>query len=91
METERETGTRDVMFNLISVLYHALDAAETCARYRADAEEDGEQELVEIFDEVIAKNREIADRVKGVLGERMGEVERSSMDSGERESGVTAH
>ena len=35
---ERTTGTKDEQYNLVSVLYHALQGADTCATYLQDAE-----------------------------------------------------
>jgi hypothetical protein len=36
--SERTTATRDEHYNVISVLYHALQGADTCATYLQDAE-----------------------------------------------------
>jgi hypothetical protein len=36
--SERTTGTRDEHYNVISVLYHALQGADTCGTYLQDAE-----------------------------------------------------
>ena len=35
---EQVTGTRDERYNLVSVLYHALQAGETTQQYIQDAE-----------------------------------------------------
>jgi hypothetical protein len=40
---EQITGTRDEHYNLVSVLYHALNAADTCDRYALDAETAGDE------------------------------------------------
>src|SRR4051812_4416702 len=40
-ETKINQNTMDKDYDLISVLYHALQAADTCARYRQDAETEG--------------------------------------------------
>jgi hypothetical protein len=36
---EQITGTRDEHYNLVSVLYHALNAADTCDRYALEAKQ----------------------------------------------------
>jgi hypothetical protein len=45
--SEHTTGTRDEHYNMISVLYHALQGADTCATYLQDAERTGDQNLVQ--------------------------------------------
>ena len=47
--SERTTGTRDEHYNVISVLYHALQGADTCGTYLQDAEQAGDQELAQFF------------------------------------------
>lgn len=67
------TGTRDVTYNLISVLYHSLQAAEICVRYEKDAREEGKPQLADFFKQVIAANRRTADEAKSFLRERLKE------------------
>jgi rubrerythrin len=68
---ERMTGTQDVHYNLISVLYHTLQGAETSMQYMADAEESGDEELTRFFREVQDENRQRAERAKELLGRRL--------------------
>jgi hypothetical protein len=65
---EQTTGTRDEHYNLISVLYHALQAADTCDRYALDAETVGDDRLVGFFRETQALNTQVAERAKVLLG-----------------------
>ena len=65
---ERTTGTRDEHYNLISVLYHALNGADTCDRYALDAETVGDERLVAFFRETQVMQSQIAERAKGLLG-----------------------
>jgi hypothetical protein len=62
------TGTRDEHYNLISVLYHALNGADTCDRYALDAETAGDERLVAFFRETQVMQSQIAERAKGLLG-----------------------
>jgi hypothetical protein len=55
----------------VSVLYHALQGAETCTTYLRDAERAGDQELVQFFREVQEAYRQLADRGKGLLRQRL--------------------
>jgi hypothetical protein len=68
---ERQTGTRDEHYNLISVLYHALEGASTCEQYLRDAQEAGDQELVQFFRDWQEEQRNFSERAKNLLGSRM--------------------
>jgi hypothetical protein len=57
----RTTGTRDEHDHVISVLYHALQGAEHA----------GDQELAQVFREVQGTCRQLADRRKTVLRQRL--------------------
>ena len=41
----QHTGTRDATYDVVSILYHALQGAETYQQYIQDAEQRGDQEL----------------------------------------------
>ena len=65
---ERATGTRDEHYNLIAVLYHALQGAENCEVYAVDAEVAGRNDQAAFFREAQDMQRDLADRAKGLLG-----------------------
>jgi hypothetical protein len=65
------TGTQDVHYNLISVLYHTLQGAETSVQYVSDAEESGDEELAKFFRDVQEEDRRRAERAKTLLGQRL--------------------
>lgn len=65
---EQVTGTRDEHYDLVSVLYHALHAAETMEAYIQDAEATGDERLASFFREAQAMQRRLAERTKGMLG-----------------------
>jgi hypothetical protein len=71
MTIEQKTGIPNPAYDLVSVLYHALQGAETDDRYIADAEERGDGELAEFFRDAQARNSEIADRAKRLLRSRL--------------------
>ncbi len=64
------TGTPDVTYNVVSILFHALQGAETYDQYIQDAEQDGDQELAQFFRDVQQENRSRADRAKQILARR---------------------
>ena len=65
--TQGNTGTRDIVYNLISTIYHTLQGAETEAVYIADAEQEGDQELIKFFSDIKQENQRRADEAKRLL------------------------
>lgn len=72
---EAETGESDENYNLISVLYHALQGAQTYSQYIRDARAAGDDELVEFFSEVREEEQDRAERAKELLAARLGDGE----------------
>jgi hypothetical protein len=68
--TERVTGTPDEQYDLISVLYHALQGGETSQLYIEDARRAGDEELVTFFEEIQTDDRSRAERAKQLLASR---------------------
>src|SRR5215216_4360382 len=52
--SERATETPNTIYDLASVLYHTLQAGASYDQYIRDAEEAGDQELIEFFRELRA-------------------------------------
>src|SRR5215204_6054230 len=65
---EQTTGTRDVHYNLVSVLYHALHAAENCETYALDAAAAGRADIATFFREVQVVQAGLAEGAKELLG-----------------------
>src|SRR5919204_3892212 len=70
---EHVTGMQDKTYNLVSVLYHALQGGETCMQYMHDAEQAGDQEMVQFFQEVQECQRHLASRAQEMLMQRLSE------------------
>jgi 4-diphosphocytidyl-2C-methyl-D-erythritol kinase len=68
---EELTGTPDEHYNLVSVLYHALDVAETFDIYIEDAEDAEDQELADFFSELQEQNQQVIVRAKQLLKQRL--------------------
>lgn len=79
---ESETGERDENYNLISVLYHALQGAETISQYQRDAQRSGDEQLMQFFEEARTGYTEIAQEAKQLLADRL-ETDESEMDDDE--------
>lgn len=69
--TERSRQPKDKNYNLISVLYQSSDNVESLKSYIEDAEQEGDQELVEFFDGVLENNLKAAQRAKEMLVPRV--------------------
>ena len=57
-------GTRDEHYGLVSMLYHVRQGADTGAMYLSDAEQAGDQDLVQCCREGQGTDRQLADRGK---------------------------
>lgn len=65
--TKINPHTLDKDYDLISVLYHALQAAETSARYAQDAMTAGSPEVAEFMRNVQQQNLKLAQQAKELL------------------------
>jgi len=63
------TGTNNSTYNLVSVLYHALQGADLYEQYASDAGSD--QDLASFFREVQQQEKQRADRAKQLLAKRL--------------------
>jgi hypothetical protein len=72
---EQATGTRDENYDVISVLYHCLQAASEVGQYIQDAQENGDQELVDFFRDYQESQRDFSERAKNLLGARLARTE----------------
>jgi len=68
---ERATNTSNAYFNLVSVLYHALEGARTYAIYVRDAQNAGDQEMAQFFSQRQQEEVNCADRAKQLLSSRI--------------------
>lgn len=72
--SQGDTGTRDITYDLISTAYHLLQGAETAALYIADAEQEGNQELAQFFRETKEEYQRRADQAKQLLARHVGQT-----------------
>jgi hypothetical protein len=66
-ESGAESGTPDVHSGLVTILYHALQGAETYDGYIEGAEQSGDHDLAQFFRETQGENRRRAERAKQLL------------------------
>lgn len=69
--TEQSRQPKDKNYNIISALYQAADNVEMFKSYINDAEEDGDQELVELFDAILENNLRASQQLKELLVSRL--------------------
>jgi len=68
--SQEATGTRDKHYNLVSVLYHALQGGDTLDQYIQDAQDDAD--LAQFLQETQQQYKQVAERAKQLLGQRLG-------------------
>ena len=74
--TEQSRQPKDKNYNLIAVLYHSSDNVESLKTYIQDAEQEGDQELVDFFEGILENNLKAAQSAKEMLAARLqGEQE----------------
>jgi hypothetical protein len=83
---ERATGTPNTIYDLSSVLFHALEGGASYDTYIEDAEREGDLELVEFFWQVRDEDSNRADRAQQLLAERT----RSTAERIERTTGAVS-
>ena len=73
--TNSDTGTAetDENYDLVSVLYHSLKAADACSQYVADAEDAGDDELAEFFEKARTQHNRLAADARELLARRLSE------------------
>jgi hypothetical protein len=69
-EGERATGTPNTIYDLASVLFHALEGGASYDTYVEDAEREGDEELTEFFRRVREEDRDRAAEARLLLAER---------------------
>jgi hypothetical protein len=72
----------DPVYGVVSVLYHALQGAQTYGKYIADAQRAGDDELVKFFEQCRDQESKRATRAQQLLVDRT-EIEDSDEDDEE--------
>ncbi len=69
--SQQATGTSDPLYNLVSVYYHALKAAADAQQYVQDAQQAGDQQLVQFFQQSQQNARQAAEQAKSTLQQQL--------------------
>lgn len=78
MTQQQQTSVSNQYYDLVSVLYHALEAAQTASTYMQDAQ--GDQQLTQFFQQVQQQNNSLAQQAQQLLS-------KYSSQSGSSQSG----
>jgi hypothetical protein len=79
---EQHTGTPNVEYDLVSILYHSLQGGETYAQYLEDCKQLGDEELTGFIHECIEQERQRAEKAKRILMRHMSGQQGRSMSRG---------
>jgi len=63
---QSKTGIRNEYYNLVSILYHALNGAQTYDAYIRDAEQSGDRDLAQFFREVQQEDQRRSERYSNI-------------------------
>jgi len=87
---ERATGTPNTIYDLSSVLFHALEGGASYDTYIEDAEREGDQELAGFFRRVRDEDSMRADEARRLLAERSPTTTTATSTTVEPVEGATA-
>jgi hypothetical protein len=76
-------------YDLVSVLYHVLKGTRTYSMYIRDAQQTGDQELVQFFQDVQAQDQQRATRAQQLLQKRLGSGIQGMTSQGAMQSAST--
>ena len=71
MEVNMAEKLKNKDYDLISVIYNASQAAETCSLYMKDAEKEKDPEVKQFFNEVAETNANLVQRGRNLLKSRL--------------------
>lgn len=68
---QTSTGASNVIYDIVSSLYHELETASTTQQYIRDAQQAGDNELVQFFQKVEQDHRQCAQQAQQLLAQRL--------------------
>ncbi len=68
---QQQTGTSNELYDLVSILYHALESNTTNQRYIQDAQQAGDSDLVQFFQQCQQQDRQRAEQAQKLLSQKM--------------------
>lgn len=68
---QSSTGTPNMTYNLVSVMYHTLQGAETYQKFIQDAESAGNQDVAKFIREIQQQDQQRAQRAQQLLQQQL--------------------
>ena len=65
------TGASNIVYDIVSSLYHELETASTTQQYIRDAQQAGDNELVQFFQKVLQDHQQCAQQAQQLLTQRL--------------------
>jgi hypothetical protein len=84
------TGVPNTLYDLVSVMYHALEGGQTYSQYISDAQQSGDQELAQFFQQVQQEDSRRAQLAMQFLAQRAGQSGSSWGSMGQSGRGQTS-
>jgi ABC-type oligopeptide transport system substrate-binding subunit len=69
----QSTGISNLQYNLVSVAYHNLEGAQTYQQYAQDAQQNGDQEAAQFFEQARQQAASTGQRALQLLAQRAGQ------------------
>lgn len=66
---EGATGVPNQVYDLVSVLYHCLESGSKYQQYVRDAQQSGNNDLAQFFQQLMQEDRQRAQRAQQLLGQ----------------------
>ncbi len=67
---QQQTSADNLYFDLVSIVYHSLEAAQTYATYLSDAQQSGNQQFVQLVQQMQQQNNQWAQQAKQLLAQQ---------------------
>ena len=77
MQQQQQTSTSNLYFDVVSVLYNSLEAAQTAATYIQDAQQSGNQQLVRFFQNYQQTANQMAQQAQQFLSQQASQGQSS--------------
>ena len=87
---QSNTGVPNALYDLVSVMYHALEGGQTYSQYISDAQQSGDQELAQFFQQVQQEDARRAQWAMQFLAQRAGQSGSSWSSMGQSGMGETS-
>lgn len=68
---QQQTGASNELYDLVSILYHALESSSTNQRYIQDAQQAGDNDLVQFFQQCQQQDSQRAQQAQQILSRKM--------------------